>query len=72
MIILTIALTILYMAFGVFAVSTAVLAVYKELIEDKEDIFGWAVVAGGMIVVCAIFWPIALAVFWVVGYRHST
>lgn len=73
MIILTIALTILYMAIGLAVIMAWVLAAYQETLtklgisEDEE--FGFAVMAAVYVTAAAVFWPVVVVVAWFVRYR---
>ena len=76
MIILTIALTILYMAIGVAVLSASVLSVYKDFLDclnyNDEESFEFAILAAALIAVSTIIWPIACLVYWLIAHHCLT
>lgn len=73
MIILTIALTMLYMAIGVAALTASVLSIYKEVLDclnfNEEESFEFAIFTAVLLAVSTIIWPIAWLVYWLIGHH---
>lgn len=71
MIILTIALTILYMAIGVAVLSASVLSVYKDVLDylnlNDEESLVLRIYTAVLLAVGTIIWPIAWLVCWFIG-----
>lgn len=76
MIIITIALTILYMAIGVAVLSASVLYVYKDVLDylnlNDEESLVLGICTAVALAVGTIIWPISWLVGWFIGDHYLT